>query len=307
MWISFLLHKALDVTPCLNGILSGLVASSSICAYVPAYAALVTGILSGAVYVGASKLLLKLKVDDPLDVVPVHFVSGVLSLLMAGLFATPDGLEAAEYPQPTASCGAFYGCGGQQLKVQFVGILVLGAWAFLTSTALFAPLSLLGALRVSTSQEMEGLDITFHGGTAYNFGTNYDGKQVTRTGTGGPTGSIGTVVHASLRGGNQFGSFTGPGGTQGSMGARLPRSSKDVPARPIGKDETASAGSSMARSNVAGLAVAASTRTSCEMADDPCMSHQGMSVKMAIRSPSHVQTREADEGGTAVNASAGGQ
>jgi Amt family ammonium transporter len=88
--------EALDVTPCLNGILSGLVASSSICAYVPAYAALVTGILSGAVYVGASKLLLKLKVDDPLDVVPVHFVSGVLSLLMAGLFATPYGLEAAE-------------------------------------------------------------------------------------------------------------------------------------------------------------------------------------------------------------------
>mmetsp|Transcript_48667 Transcript_48667/g.122907 ORF Transcript_48667/g.122907 Transcript_48667/m.122907 type:complete len:615 (+) Transcript_48667:267-2111(+) len=243
MFLSFIIYKALDVTPCLNGILSGLVASSSICAYVDVYAAVVVGIVAGALYVGCSKLMLKLKVDDPLDVVPVHLVNGALSLFMAGLFATPYGLEAAEYPQPSTSCGAFYGCGGQQLKVQVVGILVLGSWAAACAMALFAPLSLSGALRVSTSQEMEGLDVTFHGGTAYNFGTNYDGKAAA-TRNVNTLGSMGAVVHSSLRGGNMYphasmaqpGSFTrqDSAAVNHQAGAsRNPRGSREVPARPI--------------------------------------------------------------------------
>ena len=51
----------IQLTPTINGILAGLVASSSTCAYVTPYAAFVIGIFAGAIYVGASKLMLAAK------------------------------------------------------------------------------------------------------------------------------------------------------------------------------------------------------------------------------------------------------
>ena len=56
----------------LNGILVGIV---SMCAGVNTYQcweALLVGILAGTVYLGVSKLVLKLKLDDPLDAIAVH-------------------------------------------------------------------------------------------------------------------------------------------------------------------------------------------------------------------------------------------
>ena len=41
------------------------------------WAALVTGILAGLVYIGASPLLLWMRLDDAVDAIPVHFFNGV--------------------------------------------------------------------------------------------------------------------------------------------------------------------------------------------------------------------------------------
>jgi Amt family ammonium transporter len=43
------------------------------------------------VYYGSSQLLLKLKIDDPLDASPVHFFCGMWGVLAAGLFANKVG------------------------------------------------------------------------------------------------------------------------------------------------------------------------------------------------------------------------
>mmetsp|Transcript_30683 Transcript_30683/g.86761 ORF Transcript_30683/g.86761 Transcript_30683/m.86761 type:complete len:605 (+) Transcript_30683:309-2123(+) len=165
------IYRSTDIIPCINGILAGLVASSSTCAYVAPYGAFVIGLMAGATYAGTSWLMLRFNIDDPVDAVAVHLANGILGLLMAGLFAMPEALVKAGYTS-SSSCGAFYGCGGAQFGVQVVGVAVLSAWSFAMSTLIFAPMNRFGVLRVSTSQEVEGLDVTFHGGRAYNLGTH---------------------------------------------------------------------------------------------------------------------------------------
>ena len=56
----------------LNGCLSGLVAITAGCAVVEHWASIVIGLTSGALYLMCSKLLVKNKIDDAVDAIPVH-------------------------------------------------------------------------------------------------------------------------------------------------------------------------------------------------------------------------------------------
>jgi Amt family ammonium transporter len=53
------------------------------------------------------------------------------------------------------------------LGVQALGILSVGAWTFAAMAVLFGVVKLLGSLRVSAKEEMQGLDINEHGADAY--------------------------------------------------------------------------------------------------------------------------------------------
>ena len=75
------------------GILAGLVSITAGCAVVEPYAAVIIGIIGGAMYYCASWGLLKLQIDDPLDASPVHFFSGMWGLLAVGFFATPANIR----------------------------------------------------------------------------------------------------------------------------------------------------------------------------------------------------------------------
>jgi Amt family ammonium transporter len=56
----------------LNGCLSGLVAITAGCAVVTHWASIVIGLIAGALYLVFSKLLVKWKIDDAVDAIPVH-------------------------------------------------------------------------------------------------------------------------------------------------------------------------------------------------------------------------------------------
>ena len=60
------------------------------CTVCPPKFALVIGLIGGCIACGGVELLNKLKIDDPVGVVPVHFFCGVWSLVAAGLFAKQD-------------------------------------------------------------------------------------------------------------------------------------------------------------------------------------------------------------------------
>jgi len=157
-----------DVSPALNGILAGLVSITGPCPVVDAWAAVLIGFFGAFVYYGASKMLLKLKIDDPLDASPVHCFCGMWGVIASGLFATKE-FTMEVYGKSPDDYGALFGGGGKQLGIQIVAVLAIFAWVAATAGGLFFALKSLKMLRVSAEDEDQGLDTSHHGGEAYNF------------------------------------------------------------------------------------------------------------------------------------------
>lgn len=65
------------------------------CATVDTWAGVVIGIVAGWVYLLGSKLLIRFRIDDAVDAIPVHCVGGAWGVIAAGLFTKGDLLEAA--------------------------------------------------------------------------------------------------------------------------------------------------------------------------------------------------------------------
>lgn len=156
-----------DVGPALNGILAGLVSITAGCSVVEPYAAASIGVVGGLIYYFASNALRKLQVDDPLDASPVHFFSGMWGVISVGFFATPANVMNV-YGRKT-DVGLFYGGDGLQLGIQCLGAVSIAVWTCGISFILFSTLKVLGMLRVPQEEEITGLDISHHGGAAYNF------------------------------------------------------------------------------------------------------------------------------------------
>merc|ERR550537_26482 len=143
-----------------NGILGGLVSITAGCATLMPWAAVLAGFIGGFVYFGASKCVLKIcKVDDPLDAFAVHGACGFWGVLATGLLSHPAYAYAS-------GKGAFYG-GGDAIGISFVSLLAEIAWVGTMSFLMFFPLKKMGVLRVSAEIEAAGMDVSKHGGAAY--------------------------------------------------------------------------------------------------------------------------------------------
>jgi len=158
-----------DLTMCMNGCLSGLVGITAGCSVVEPWAALVIGLIAGVVYVGASKLLVKLKIDDAVDAIPVHFFNGMWGCIATGIFASPRHVMAAYGTEAdeTPNAGLFYD-NGKLLVCELFGILFICLWTMGVMTPFFVLLKVLGMFRVDPLEEQVGLDISHHKGSAYN-------------------------------------------------------------------------------------------------------------------------------------------
>ena len=149
----------------LNGVLAGLVAITAGCANVTPVGAIIIGIISAPVLIFGLDLLDNvLKIDDPVGAFPVHGLNGIWGTIAVGLFASADTHPLTAMGEVN---GLFYGGGFSQLGVQLLGTVVISAWAFSTSFALFFVLKKLFGIRVSEREELEGLDISEHGTMSY--------------------------------------------------------------------------------------------------------------------------------------------
>ena len=160
-WLKFGKPSALGAV---TGMVAGLGTITPASGLVGPGGALVIGILAGFVCFNATMYIKRvLKIDDSLDVFPVHGVGGILGTLLAGVFSS-TGL------------GVFSGYGfadgitgmGGQFYVQLVGVLATVAF---TAVVTFVILKVVGAmlgLRVSDEQEVEGLDIGLHEERGYD-------------------------------------------------------------------------------------------------------------------------------------------
>jgi len=153
-----------DLTYAMNGALSGLVAITAGCSVTTPYAALVIGIIGGWVYCAFSSLLIRLKIDDAVDAVPVHLANGMWGCIATGLFAEPYRAGLAGY----GKSGLFYTGDGSLLACEICGILWIIGWVSVIMIPFFYILNILGMFRVDALEEEVGLDISHHKGAAYD-------------------------------------------------------------------------------------------------------------------------------------------
>jgi Amt family ammonium transporter len=163
-----------DIGMTLNGCLAGLVGITASAAYTSIGCSAIIGGISGVLVVLAVLFFDRVRIDDPVGATSVHLVCGIFGTLCVGLFTTSDlSGTTADTPFGSAavggpSAGLFFGGGLKQLVAQFVGVLCVGAYVALVSSACWLVIRALVGLRVSPQEEVEGLDIGEHGNEAYH-------------------------------------------------------------------------------------------------------------------------------------------
>jgi Amt family ammonium transporter len=147
-----------------SGVVAGLVAITPSCGTVNALGGAVVGFAAGIVCSFAVGAKFRFNYDDSLDVVGVHFVGGVVGVLLIGLLATAVMTSG---PQ-----GLFYGGGLAQLGKQALAAVVVALYAFTVSFVLAKLIDRLMGFRLSAEDETTGVDFTQHAETAYAEGVH---------------------------------------------------------------------------------------------------------------------------------------
>ena len=159
MLIEWLRYGKPSALGAVTGMVAGLGTITPASGFVGPAGALVIGIAAGAVCLFATTFMKQqLKIDDTLDVFPVHGVGGALGTILTGVFAS-------------SALGVFSGQEGisipSQLGVQALGVLVVVAY---TAVGTWVLLKITGAVvgnRVSDEEETEGLDLVAHNERGY--------------------------------------------------------------------------------------------------------------------------------------------
>lgn len=150
--------------PSVLGAMTGMVAGLGMIAagagYVSPFGALLIGVIAGTACFYSIQLIKQiLKIDDALDVFPVHGVSGIFGALLTAIFADEsfggNGLMIED--------GIF-----QQFLIQLLGIGVVLVWSAAISYVLFKLINKTVGLRTTDEDEVNGLDIAQHDQQGYN-------------------------------------------------------------------------------------------------------------------------------------------
>ncbi len=156
-------HGKPSVLGIITGMVAGLGTITPASGFVGPAGALVIGLSAGIVcYFATQYIKQHLKIDDSLDVFPVHGVGGILGSILVAVFAS-DNL------------GIFSGFGyaenmnmSSQLQTQFIGIVSTIAYTAIISWVLLKIIDKLIGLRVNSEEETEGLDHVLHDESGYS-------------------------------------------------------------------------------------------------------------------------------------------
>ena len=147
-----------SVVGMVTGMVAGLGTITPASGFVGPMGALIIGISAGFVCYEATQYIKKvLKIDDSLDVFPVHGVGGILGTILTGVFAS------ASYGGMGLDTSIF-----NQVIIQVIGVVFTIIWCgFFTYVILKLVDNLLG-LRISDENEETGIDLAEHGEKGYN-------------------------------------------------------------------------------------------------------------------------------------------
>ncbi|MDA8756006.1 ammonium transporter [Candidatus Pseudothioglobus singularis] len=161
-WIKFGKPTALGSV---TGMVAGLGTITPASGFVGPAGALVIGIIAGYVCFNAVIIIKqKFKIDDSLDVFPVHGVGGICGTILVGVFASKE-------------LGIFSGQGGwsheaivisDQLQIQFTAVVATAAYTAISTFIILKLVDLVTGLRVDSQTETQGLDLESHGEKGYD-------------------------------------------------------------------------------------------------------------------------------------------
>ena len=148
----------------ITGMVAGLGTITPASGFVGPGGAIIIGLLAGVICFNATQIIKqKLKIDDSLDVFPVHGVGGILGTLLAGVFSSTQ-------------LGVFSGFGhadgiesiGAQTWVQFIGVVATIAYTAIATFIILKLVGLVTVVRADEEAERKGLDLVDHEERGYN-------------------------------------------------------------------------------------------------------------------------------------------
>ncbi|MGB2591460.1 MAG: ammonium transporter [Candidatus Acidiferrum sp.] len=149
----------------ISGAVAGLVAITPAAGFVGPMSALAIGFIAGIVcYAMVTKVKSIFGYDDALDAFGVHGVGGTIGALLTGVFAQQVINPIYGAGKPVGGLDGHWG----QIGNQLVGVLIAWGFALVGSIVLLKITDMITGIRVSETDEIEGLDITQHGEEAYN-------------------------------------------------------------------------------------------------------------------------------------------
>ncbi|MEV1240771.1 ammonium transporter [Nonomuraea sp. NPDC050022] len=164
-----------------SGAVAGLVAITPACGFIDPWAAMLLGLIAGAVCAYAVGLKYRFNFDDSLDVVGVHLVGGVIGAVSLGFLAVYPFLDQQNK-------GLFYGGGFTQLGLQVLGPIAVGGYSFIVTWVVGKIIDKTMGFRIPVEDEVTGIDVTTHAETGYDLGT------VHASGVSSPNGPLAPVT-----------------------------------------------------------------------------------------------------------------
>tara|TARA_B100000674_G_scaffold329974_1_gene275546 strand:+ start:426 stop:1691 length:1266 start_codon:yes stop_codon:yes gene_type:complete len=146
-----------------TGMVAGLATITPASGTVGPSGALLIGLLAGSVCFYATQLLKAyFKIDDSLDVFPVHGVGGILGIIMLALVGNPEGFLGS------GAAGISEEGALAQLMLQLEGVIIISAWTVIATYIILKVIGSFTDIRVSEEGEEEGLDIFEHNEQGYS-------------------------------------------------------------------------------------------------------------------------------------------
>jgi len=159
-WIKYGKPSVLGIV---TGMVAGLGTITPASGFVGPGGALIIGFTAGIVCYYATQIIKqKFKIDDSLDVFPVHGIGGILGTILAGIFASSElGVFSGQgYAEGMAMTS--------QLKVQIIGVVSVLVYTAVLTYVILKLVDLLVGLRVDAEQETYGLDLSQHDERGYD-------------------------------------------------------------------------------------------------------------------------------------------
>lgn len=168
--LDFRLARKWSLVGWCSGTISGLVSATPASGYIPPWASIILGVVTGICCNFATKIKFLLHIDDSLDIFAEHGVGGMVGLIFNAFFAA-DYIIGLDGVNTGLITGGFLNHNWRQLYIQVAYICATTLYAFVVSAILAKLVDLVPGLHLRASEEAEllGMDDDQHGEFAYDY------------------------------------------------------------------------------------------------------------------------------------------